>query len=222
MFSLFGSARKCAMSSIDRPAVRRAPDMNIVFHMFARLCFWLAGWKVVGGLPDFSKMVVLGAPHTSNVDGIILLLASWLIRVRIDWVVKAELTRGPLGWIIKAMGGVSVDRSINSNTVDQIVEEFNRREKMVLVIAPEGTRRKGDHWKTGFYWIAVKSGVPLVFGRLNYREKVVDLTAPFMIPGGDIETDMQQIWALYQDVTTARFPERVNDLRLRSTNQADE
>jgi 1-acyl-sn-glycerol-3-phosphate acyltransferase len=196
---------------------RREPDVNIVLHLLARLYFWLAGWQVIGHVPDLPKFIVAGGPHTSNMDGFHLILASWHLRVRLEWMVKIELTRGPLGWLVRALGGMPVDRSASSNTVDQIAEQIKQRERVVLVIAPEGTRKKLDHWKTGFYWIAHEAEVPLLLAVMDYSRKAIDVSAPLLYPSGDIESDMERIWGVYAGAG-GRFPENVNDRRLRPSN----
>jgi 1-acyl-sn-glycerol-3-phosphate acyltransferase len=195
----------------------RQPEVNIILHLLARLYFWLAGWQVIGYVPDLPRLVVVGGPHTSNMDGFHLILASWHLRVRLEWMVKIELTRGPLGWLVLALGGMPIDRSGGSNTVDQVAAQIRGRERVVLVIAPEGTRKKLDHWKTGFYWIAHKAEVPLLLAVMDYSRKAIDVSSPLVYPSGDIESDMETIWSVYARAG-GRFPENVNDRRLRSSN----
>lgn len=203
---------------VNSPNPRRKPEVNILLHLLGRFIFWVTGWRAIGHVPENPKMIIVAGPHTSNVDGAIMVFTSWVVRVRLKWMVKIELTRGPLGWLIKALGGVPVDRSASRNLVDQIVQEFAARDDILLAIAPEGTRRKSDHWKTGFYWMAVKAEVPIMLGKLDYKHRTIDLSAPLLHPTGDIDADMAWIWAEYEGVT-ARFPEKVNDMRLRPSGR---
>ena len=189
-------------------------EIPLIVHWFARAYMKLAGWKVIGYVPDVPKMIVVAGPHTANRDGFMLIMTAWILRVRLDWMVKAELIKGPWGWALKKIGAVPIDRSRKNDRVKQAVENFLKRDKMLLVIAPEGTRQKTDHWKTGFYRIAMKADVPLFLARLDYTRKVVDLTDALFYPTGDIEADIEYIWSVYREVG-ARFPEKVSDMRLR-------
>jgi 1-acyl-sn-glycerol-3-phosphate acyltransferase len=194
--------------------VNRPREVNIVLHLIGRFYFWLRGWRVTGEIPADPKMIVVAGPHTANMDGILLILTSWVVRVKLYWITKVEVTRAPvLGWLARAAGGVGIDRSRSFNTVTQVVEELERRERLLLAVAPEGTRKKLDHWKTGFYWMARKADARILCGRLDYKLKVVDL-AEAITTTGDIESDMERIFDLYRDVN-ALHPEKVNDMRLR-------
>jgi 1-acyl-sn-glycerol-3-phosphate acyltransferase len=199
---------------IETPRVRRG---NIVLHLIARMFFFLSRWQITGCLPNERKLVAIGAPHTSNYDGLLMLMLSWLLYLRLDWMVKAELgNHWLLGPIVRVMGGVSIDRSASFNAVEQAVQQFEERDDLWLVIAPEGTRRKTDHWRTGFYWIAHNAGVPILMARVDYKSKVVHLVDPVLYPSGQLEADMEKIWNEYR-VAAARHPERVGEMRLRPT-----
>jgi len=192
----------------------RKPQVNLLFHFLGRFIFWVMGWQVIGLPPNAPKFLVVAAPHTANQDGVMLVLTGWILRIRLDWMVKAEITRGPFGWIIKALGGVPVDRSASFDMVDQMVEQFAKRETLALIVAPEGTRKKRDHWKSGFYWIAHRANVPILCGVIDYQRKVVDMSGEVIQPSGDINADIERIWAQYRGAT-ARYPEKVNDMRVR-------
>lgn len=199
----------------EGPVLGDKPDINIVLHWLSRFILWVMRWRVDGRVPRVPKLVVIAAPHTANLDGVLLVLTSWYLRVKVEWMVKAEWTRPIIiGWLVRAMGGIGIDRSASFNAVEVAVDKFKTRQKLALVVPPEGTRRKSDHWKTGFYWIAVGAGVPIFCGRLDYGRKVVDLTAEVIHPTGDIEADMEKIWDLYRGIT-AKHPEKVNTMRLR-------
>ncbi len=195
-------------------ATRRKPEVNIFLHWLGRLAFRVLGFRVAGDIPDVDKAVIIAGPHTSNLDGLYMVLTSWIVRRRLDWMVKAELVRGPLGWLIRWAGGVPIDRSASFNAVEQAIQAFNQRERMLLAVAPEGTRKKKDHWKTGFYWIAVGAQVPLVIACMDHKRKAVFLHTPPMNPTGNLEQDIEVIWDYYQP-EMARYPEKFNDKRLR-------
>lgn len=190
------------------------PEVHIIPHLLARFYFWLTGWRVLGTVPPEPKFVIVAAPHTTNYDGLLLICASWIVRRQVKFMIKIEWTRGIVGPLVKAVGGLGIDRSSSHNMVEQMVDAFQKRDRLLLVVPPEGTRKKTNHWKTGFYWIAVGAKVPLMFGIPDYRRKVVDLTPPVFYPTGDIQADIEVIWSHFRDAT-ARFPERVSDFKLR-------
>ncbi len=192
----------------------RKPEIPLIFHWFARFMIFILGWRISGFVPDVDKFIVVAGPHTANRDGFMLIMTGWALRVRLDWMVKSELVRPPHGWFLRKIGAVPIDRKASHNVVDQAVEAFRQRDKMALVIAPEGTRKKSDHWKTGFYWIALDANVPMFMARLDYKRKVIDITDALFYVTGDIEADMDYIWSVYDGVG-ARFPEKVSDMRLR-------
>jgi 1-acyl-sn-glycerol-3-phosphate acyltransferase len=160
-------------------------------------------------------MVVAAVFHTSNLDSVLMVLTAWATRTRLEWIVKDDWVKPPvIGHIIRALGGVPIDRSRSMNTVKQMANKFQQRDKLVLVIAPEGTRRKTNYWKTGFYWIAYEAGVPILLGLMDYGTRTIRLDRPLLIPSGDIEADMAQIWDALSGIQ-ARYPERVSNMALR-------
>jgi len=202
------------VESAETVEYHRKPQGNHFFHLLGRLYFRLMGFRIIGEIPDIPKMVIAAAPHTSNLDGIFLVCTMWQLRIRLVWMVKKEILWGPLGWLIRALGGMAIDRSASFNTVEQAVHHIHQTEEILLVVAPEGTRKKTSYWKTGFYWIAHDANIPILCAVLDYQNKVLDLTAPPIYPTGDIETDMEKIWDIFRPAT-ARFPDRVADMRLR-------
>jgi 1-acyl-sn-glycerol-3-phosphate acyltransferase len=177
-----------------------------------RLIYRLAGWHYEGRAPNLPKMLVIGAPHTSNWDGIHMLLLSTSLGIRMFWLGKHTLFRAPLGVITRAVNGVPVNRQLTKNGVDQVVEIFKQRERFVLIMAPEGTRKKVAHWKTGFYYIALGAGVPIVLAYVDYPRKRVGL-GPSIMPTGDIEADFEIIREFYADKVGAHL-ERMSTIAL--------
>jgi 1-acyl-sn-glycerol-3-phosphate acyltransferase len=193
------------MNSTTRP-----PDFGIGISRFARFVMGLFGWKADEVVPNYPKMIVIGAPHTTNWDGVILVAASLAMRVRLLWLGKHTLFRPPFGWLMRLAGGIPINRQTTRNAVEQAVQAFNERERMVLVIAPEGTRRKVDHWKTGFYYIALGAGVPIAFGYVDYDNKRAGIPTAFM-PTGDIQADFEIIRAFYKN-QRGKHPENVGPI----------
>jgi 1-acyl-sn-glycerol-3-phosphate acyltransferase len=150
---------------------------------------WLLGWRLEGEIPNLSKFVIIVAPHTSNWDFPVGASAKLALRLDATFLGKDSLFRFPLGVIMRALGGIPVDRSASHDLVSGIVAEFRKRERLVLVIAPEGTRRKVERWKTGFYHIALGAGVPIVTVGLDWGSRAIRIGVPF-IPSGNADRDI--------------------------------
>lgn len=170
----------------------------------------LFGWHTNGALPEgIRKAVVVSAPHTSYWDFVVGRLTFWAIRVNIRFLIKKEAFFFPLGWFLRQLGGLPVDRGRYKNsTVEQVVELFNRHADLVVVITPEGTRRRVTHWKKGYYTIAMDAGVPLALSFIDYGKKTGGV-GPILYPSGDYKKDLQFIEDFYRD-KTACHPERFN------------
>ena len=172
----------------------------------------IVGWRVVDELPQRpARYVLIGAPHTSNWDFPIGMLAIVALGVRRNWVGKHTLFRPPLGWLMRALGGVPIDRTQRHNFVDQVVEAFRESDEMVIALTPEGTRGHTEYWKTGFYYIALGAGVPIVLGFIDYRRRRIGL-GRILDPGGDLDADMARIRDFYAD-KTGKKPENKGEIR---------
>ena len=196
--------------STAAPASRVRPGRFT--SLLGRIWLGLLGWRIEGSLPPVSKAVVVAAPHTSNWDMPHMLAVSWVLGVHPSWLGKRELFRWPFGWIMRALGGLPVDRRIRGNVVDQAVARFAEADRLFLVVPPSGTRSRASHWKSGFYHIASGARVPIVCAYLDYRRKVGGI-GPTVQPRGSAALDMPAIRDFYADVT-ARFPERTTPVRL--------
>ena len=142
--------------------------------------FRLMGWSIVGTIDkNIKKCVMIVVPHTSWNDFFIGLFARGIIGLEIHWVGKKELFRFPVSYYFRWMGGEPLDRSGGRNNVDSIVAIFQRRETFRMAIAPEGTRKKVTEWKTGFYYIAIKAGIPIIPVAFDYGKKEVNIGTPF-------------------------------------------
>ena len=166
----------------------------------------LAGWKIIGAFPtDLKKYVVIGAPHTSYWDFVIGMFVRSILNEKINFIGKASLFKPPFGFIFRKLGGTPVDRSKSNNLVDAIVQVFNSKEYFRLALSPEGTRKKVDQWKTGFYYIAKGAKVPIVMFTFDFGKKQVALSKPFY-PTESLENDMKFIQNFYKDVK-GKYPE---------------
>jgi 1-acyl-sn-glycerol-3-phosphate acyltransferase len=166
------------------------------------------GWAVEGTAPMPRKFVVIAAPHTSNWDFVYFIGAADALNLDLSFMGKKSLFRWPFERVMREMGGIPVDRSSSHNYVDQIAEEYARRDELMLTIAPEGTRNAVPQWRTGFYHIAMKANVPIVCGMMDYRRKIVGL-GPAIMPTGDFAKDMEPVAQFYAGCT-AKFPEKTN------------
>lgn len=177
---------------------------------FARLLLRLTGWNPVplGAFPiKPRKCVVIVAPHTSNWDFVIgVLYRSALGLNRARYLGKKELFTPWFGWFFRWLGGTPVDRHSSSNVVEQVVEIFNRHDDFILALSPEGTRKKVDRLRTGFYQIAIQAGVPIVMAALDFANKQVIFSEPFY-PTGNMEEDFAHIINFFRPVK-GKYPEK--------------
>ena len=163
---------------------------------FARLVLRLARWRTVGDVPRSG--VLVGAPHTSNWDWVAMLLLMWSGGVPPRVLIKAEIMRTPLGPLLRANGGISLDRRNPGAVVRDLLAEASRGEPFLLIIAAEGTRKKGDHWKSGFYRIAQQTGLPISLGFIDGPTRTLGF-GPTFRPTGDVVADMDLVRAFYAD-----------------------
>lgn len=178
-----------------RPAPFRGIGSEIV-RWISGAYLTLGGWTIHGDWPPLDKAVLVAAPHTSNWDGPNMLAAAGYYRVKLRWMGKASLTRGPFGWLIKALGCVPIDRSQSNDVVRAMAEAFAATDRMLLAIPPEGTRSAVREWKSGFYHIAVAASVPILLTVLDYGAKRISLAA-VIYPSGDYEADLTIIRGHY-------------------------
>ncbi len=186
--------------------------------LLARLWLAATGWSVEAERPSSERFVLIAAPHTSGWDLPYMLAATWSIDLSPAWIGKHTLF-GPLtGWLFRLLGGIRVDRRSRHDVVQQIVEVFGQSDRLHLVIAPEGTRRRAEHWKSGFDWMAHKAGVPIALGFLDYGRKVAGIGPGFETTGDPI-ADMETIRGFYAGMS-GRYPDRSGPIRLREEAQA--
>jgi 1-acyl-sn-glycerol-3-phosphate acyltransferase len=186
------------------------PILTGLFRGLSRLLLGLAGWRVIGPLPDFPKFIVLGAPHTSNWDFVLMLAMGFSLRAKFRYMGKAELFRPPLGRFFRWCGGIPVERNKSVGLVDQMADVIQRSDNFILTIAPEGTRDKVNEWKTGFYHIAKKADIPIVLGFVNGGNKTVGLGPAYSLTD-DMQADMKAIQGFYAKMVGIH-PHRTSEL----------
>ena len=164
------------------------------------------GWKIEGRYPnEIKKIMIIVVPHTSNWDFPIGLFLRPIWGADIKWCGKKSLFRFPMGIFARWLGGIPIDRSKRTNFVDAVVDEYNKSENLLIQIAPEGTRKKVDRLKTGFYHIAMGAKIPILMIKFDYGNKKVVVREPFY-PSGDIEKDMEIINKYFKG-TIGKIPE---------------
>ena len=169
--------------------------------MLTRLSYWLLiklGWTIHVGSPEIDKYVAIAAPHTSNWDFPLGILGARALGLKVHWMGKHSMFRWPYGWFFRMIGGTPIHRNGGQNYMQQMTDLFNQSERLVLALAPEGTRSKTDHWKTGFHSIARAAKVPVLMAYLDYGKKQVGMGGMFY-PGEDIEADFKLIREYYKD-----------------------
>jgi len=181
-----------------RRTVFNTPVITPLLRLLAIVLLKLFGWKAVGKPVEGARFVLIGAPHTSNWDFPLMLMVVLKLRLRVFWMGKHTLFPFPVGWFMKWLGGIPVNRSKAQNLVEQTVQQYREHPQLVVLVPPEGTRAKVKEWKTGFYHIAVNAGVPILMGYVDAATKQAGL-ADFFHPTGDIEKDMPAIRAFYAD-----------------------
>jgi 1-acyl-sn-glycerol-3-phosphate acyltransferase len=182
-----------------------------MLRIIALLIFWVSGWKARNETPsDLSKAVMVAAPHTSNWDLIYARAALYILRVPVKFTIKKEWMFFPLSILLNYLGAIPIDRKPKGmrkkSMVDKMVEIFNKREKLIILVTPEGTRKYAKKWKSGFYYTAQRAGVPIALGYLDYGQKEAGIGAVFY-PTGDIEKDVSEIKDYYK-TKKAKYPEQ--------------
>ncbi|MDP2823875.1 MAG: 1-acyl-sn-glycerol-3-phosphate acyltransferase [Sulfuritalea sp.] len=178
----------------------------------ARFILKLLGWTLLDLPQRPAKAVVIAYPHTSNWDFPMTLLALAALSFGAQWVGKDTMFRGILGPVMRALGGVAVNRRERTGFVERVADEFRHRENFRLIIATEGTRRLQAGWKSGFYRIAVAAGVPVIMAVVDYGKREVGLLASIML-SGDEAADMSAIAACYAG-RHGYHPENASPIRL--------
>ena len=157
------------------------------------------GWRAVGEFPrpGCERCVLIAAPHTSNWDLPFMIAFAMAFDLHISWMGKFTLFRGPFGGFMRWLGGIPVRRESRHRKVEEMARWFASRESAVLAIAPEGTRFRAPHWKSGFYWIAKEAGVPIVPSYLDFGTRTAGFGPP-LVPSDSLASDMDRLRAVYE------------------------
>ncbi len=176
------------------------PLFSKIAILGSRICLRLAGWQLQGKPPEVRKYVVIGAPHTSNWDFPLALAMAFAYGIDMHWMGKESLFKGWRRDFMQWLGGIPIDRTSANNVVDQTIDLFRKNVRLVVTIAPEGTRSKVERWKTGFYYIAVGAQVPIALGFLDYKRKTGGFL-PAFYQTGDKKKDIAEIRCCYAGVS---------------------
>ena len=170
--------------------------------MWKSFCNWMLykhwGWtrNITVDVPE--KCIICLAPHTSNMDFIIGQLYAGAEGMKANFLMKKEWFRGPLGPLFRRMGGIPVHREKHTSMTDAMAETARRESHFLLCITPEGTRKPNPDWKKGFYFIALKAGIPILLYGLDYERRLIECTT-CMMPSGDVDEDMKDIKHYFKD-----------------------
>ncbi len=199
------------MEGLQR-GVYRTPK-PILPPVLAKLVLRHLGWRLEGSVPDHPKFVLLGVPHTSNWDVPLLVLMTSSMGIKAFQIAKESLFRWPLVGLMRWLGMIPIDRSSHQDYVQQFAGIFEKHDRFVLAVSPEGTRKKTEYWKSGFYHIARGAGVPIALAFVDYPTKVVGI-GPTLKPSGDLQRDMEILRAFYRD-KRGRHPENQGPIRVK-------
>jgi 1-acyl-sn-glycerol-3-phosphate acyltransferase len=189
--------------------------------VLSQLSLWILnklGWTIQPDLPDIKKFVVIAAPHTSNWDFPLGILAAKAMKLDISWLGKHSIFRWPFGWFFRAIGGTAINRDSGQNYIRQMAEVFESSDRLILALAPEGTRSKTDHWKTGFHYIARAANVPIVMAHLDFGNKRIGF-GTVLVPSEDIEADFVKIREYYKD-KRGKSPGNESLIRIRKKDES--
>ncbi|MBO9661582.1 lysophospholipid acyltransferase family protein [Dokdonella sp.] len=152
---------------------------------------------MAGTFPNVDKLVLIAAPHSSWWDGVWGLLLKVALGIDIAFMGKRELFRGPLGWLLRRLGGVPIERNATHGVVEQMVARFHANPRLWLGIAPEGTRKRVEKWKTGFWHIAHAAKVPILPVYFDYPSRTIGI-GPLFQPGEDLDADLAALREFYR------------------------
>jgi 1-acyl-sn-glycerol-3-phosphate acyltransferase len=179
----------------------------------ADLLLKLTRWTAVGPAPDADKYVLLCAPHTTNWDLPSLLMATWSQGAGASFLGKHQLFRGPMNRLMRALGGIPVKRDGKNGMVGSLAKEFASADRLALAIPAAGTRGYTDHWKSGFYRLALEADLPIACAFVDYSTRTLGY-GPVMTPTGDVEVDLEFFRAFYAD-KQGKFPDSKSEIRFR-------
>lgn len=188
----------------------RVPRLgNIVSRAIGRFVFAMFGWRLEGDLPNLPKYIVVAAPHTSNWDAILGFAGLLGLQLRANTMVKSDAFIGPLGWLLRLLGAIPIDRKSPKGIVEQTADAFAARDQMILLITPEGTRQSSKDFKRGFHRVALAAQVPIVLAAVNYQRRAALVSEPFHA-SEDFDGDCARILDYFQRQGCAKHVDRLS------------
>lgn len=191
------------MNALPRLGARIPRRGSRLMSVVGRIVLRILGWRVEGEVPDLPRFVIAVAPHTSNWDFVVGAAAMFALDLKLSFIGKHTLFRGPFAGIMRWMGGIPVDRSQPHGMVGDSVQAFRRSPQLILAIAPQGTRKPVPRFKSGFLHIARGAGVPVLFAALDYEARCVRL-GPTIAPGEDVEAERLRAEAFFAPIRGKR------------------
>lgn len=185
-----------------------SPTIYFIFRFILR-------WKIEGPTTDIPKILVAFAPHTSSLDFLSVPILLVHFNRKPQWIAKKEMFAPPFGPLYHDVGGIAVDREAPLKAIKQVIKYIKTEESVTLCLAPEGTRHHTNHWKKGFYFIAHKTKIPIVFVKMNYSARTITIREAFYTTG-NIEEDIQLVQDFFADAVGFR-PEKASDIQILSS-----
>jgi len=172
---------------------------NYFLPWIGKFIFAIFGWGLKNEFPNITKFVIIFGPHTSNWDFVFGIAAIFILGAKISWMGKQPFFRKPFGGILRWLGGIPIDRSSSHGVVDTMINQYKSRDEFILAIAPEGTRKKVERWKTGFYRIATGADVPILMACFDYKNKIISF-GPLIYPSGNLNADIEDMQLFFENI----------------------
>ncbi len=189
-----------------RLTIFNTPIISQLLSLTARLLMKICGWTIEGQKPTHRRFVMIGAPHTSNWDLMVLMGVALSMRTPIFWLGKSSLFRGPCGPVMRYLGGIPVHRERKNNLVGKAVSAFTCHDRFVLALSPEGTRTAVNQWRTGFWHIANQAKVPIIPAYADLSRKIAGTGSAYKTTG-DMDKDIANLQAFYAPYLSNRLQE---------------
>ena len=192
---------KTSNSKTSRPIIgENLPQKRFYFlPWIGKFIFTIFGWSFKNELPNIPRFVIIVGPHTSNWDFVFGVSAMFILGLKISWLGKQAIFRKPFGGILRWLGGIPIDRSSSHGVVDTMINQFKSMDKLILALAPEGTRKKVEKWKTGFYHIATGADVPILMAGIDYKNKNITF-GPLVYPSGNLNADVEGMQLFFKNI----------------------
>ncbi len=182
---------------------------GLLSRFIGRSFLRLLGWRLHGAIPDLPRMVLIGAPHTTNMDGVIGIATLVALGLKANTMIKDSAFKGIMGPILRGFGAIPINRKSPKGVVEQTVDALTSRPQLLMLLAPEGTRHSAPEWKRGFWHIALGAQVPVLPAAIDYTRKIVTFGPPLM-PTGNYAADLDVLLDFYAKYGIAKHPQRLS------------